>query len=184
MFALQVVGKMTDRPFVAVGAAVLTVSDSRTFGTDKSGAVIVERLEAMGHEVVDRRIQADDVEDIRRVVRGWVEDPRVSVVISTGGTGVTFRDVTPEAVAPLGTKHIAGFGELFRMLSYRDIGTSTIQSRADAWLCGETFVFVLPGSTGAVRLAMDEILVQQLDARHRPCNFIELLPRIRRPQSS
>ncbi len=167
--------------FVAVGAAVLTVSDTRTIETDRSGALIVERLQAMGHAVIDRRIVVDEVEAIRAAVAGWVHDARVSVVITTGGTGVTFRDVTPEAVAPLGTRHIPGFGELFRMLSYRDIGTSTIQSRAEAWLCGETFVFVLPGSTGAVRLGMDEILVQQLDIRHKPCNFIELLPRIRRP---
>lgn len=171
---------MSEREFVAVGVAVLTVSDTRTLETDRSGSLVVERLEAMGHELIDRQILIDDQEVIREAVRGWVEDPRVSVVITTGGTGVTRRDVTPEAVAPLGTKHIPGFGELFRWLSYRDIGTSTIQSRAEAWLCDETFVFVLPGSTGAVKLAMDEILIQQLDARHRPCNFIELLPRIRR----
>lgn len=170
---------MSERVFVSVGVGVLTVSDTRRLEEDTSGALVVERLERMGHEVVDRRLVRDEVGEIQGVVRGWMGDGRVSVGIVTGGTGVTARDVTPEAVGALGTKRIEGFGELFRWLSYREIGTSTIQSRADAWLCGETLVFVLPGSTGAVRLAMDEILAQQLDARHRPCNFIELLPRIR-----
>lgn len=171
---------MTERVFVPVGVAILTMSDTRTLETDKSGAIIQERIENMGHKVVGRIILKDDLLAIRAQVATWVADPDISVVITTGGTGMTYRDVTPDAVAPLGTKHIPGFGELFRMLSYEDIGTSTIQSRADAWLCDETFVFVLPGSSGAVRLGMDKILVQQLDSRHRPCNFIELLPRIRK----
>ncbi len=172
---------MTQRPFIPVNVAVVTVSDTRTLETDRSGSTIVERLETMGHRVAARQIITDDMAQIRALVQNFIAQKEIEVVITTGGTGVTRRDVTPDAVAPLGTKHIPGFGELFRMLSYRDIGTSTIQSRADAWLCEDTFVFVLPGSTGAVTLAMDEILVQQLDNRHRPCNFVELLPRIRRP---
>ncbi|MCB9534656.1 MAG: molybdenum cofactor biosynthesis protein B [Myxococcales bacterium] len=170
---------MSDRPFVPVGCAVLTVSDSRTLETDTSGALIAQRLEAMGHRLVARDIVIDDEARIRHAVAAFVGQPGVDVVIVTGGTGLTRRDVTPEAVAALGTKHIAGFGELFRWLSYQDIGTSTIQSRADAWLCDSTLVFVVPGSTGACRLAMDRILVEQLDNRHRPCNFVQLLPRIR-----
>lgn len=170
---------MDERPFVAVGCAVVTVSDTRTIETDKSGALAAERLAAMGHQVVERVVVADEVEAIRSKVAGYMADPAVDVVVLTGGSGVTRRDVTPEAVAALGTKHIPGFGELFRWLSYRDIGASTIQSRADAWLCDATLVFVLPGSTGAVKLAMDEILVPQLDVRTRPCNFIQLMPRIK-----
>lgn len=175
---------MTERAFVPVGVAVLVISDTRTLETDRSGALIAERIQTMGHELVERAIVTDDEAEIRAAVAAYVERPDVAVVITTGGTGVTYRDVTPEAVAPLGTKHIAGFGELFRHLSLAEIGTSTIQSRADAWLCDETFVFVLPGSSGACRLAMDDILSQQLDVRHRPCNFIELLPRIKRPQEA
>ncbi len=171
---------MSQKAFVAVGCAVLTVSDTRTLETDKSGAIIAQRLETMGHKIAHREIVTDDVARIQGAVQGWLDDPSISVVITTGGTGITRRDVTPAALEPLGTKHIPGFGELFRMLSFRDIGTSTIQSRAEAWLCDETFVFMLPGSTGAVKLAMDEILVHQLDARHRPCNFIDMLPRVRR----
>ncbi len=172
---------MTERPFVPVGIAVLAISDTRTLADDRSGALIAERVETMGHILVSRDIVTDDEEAIRERVRAFMEHDAVDVVITTGGTGVTYRDVTPEAVAPLGTKHIAGFGELFRHLSFAEIGTSTLQSRADAWLCDDTFVFVLPGSTGACRLAMDQILSQQLDVRHRPCNFVELLPRIKRP---
>ncbi|MCB9550499.1 MAG: molybdenum cofactor biosynthesis protein [Myxococcales bacterium] len=170
---------MDERPFVAVGCAVVTVSDTRTIETDKSGALAAERLAAMGHRVVERVVVADEVDAIRSTVAGYMADLAVDVVVLTGGSGVTRRDVTPEAVAALGTKHIPGFGELFRWLSYRDIGASTIQSRADAWLCETTLVFVLPGSTGAVKLAMDEILVPQLDVRTRPCNFIQLMPRIK-----
>ncbi len=168
-----------DRPFVPVGCAVLTVSDTRTLASDTSGQLAADHLVAMGHVLRDRRIVVDEVEAIRAVVRGWIADPAVDVVVTTGGSGVTARDVTPEALAPLGTRHIPGFGELFRWLSYADIGASTIQSRADAWVCEGTLVFVLPGSTGAVRLAMEKILVGQLDSRTRPCNFVELLPRIR-----
>ena len=172
---------MAERAFVSVGVAVLTVSDTRTLETDRSGSLIVERLEAMGHKVAARAILPDDADAIRAQAQAWIDDPSITVIITTGGTGITYRDVTPEALAPLGTKHLPGFGELFRWLSYADIGSSTIQSRAEAWLCQETLLFMLPGSTGAVTLAMDKILVQQLDSRHRPCNFIELMPRVRRP---
>ena len=158
---------------------MLTISDTRTMQTDTSGGTAVERLEGAGHRVAARRIVPDELEVIRGQLREFIADPDIDVVITTGGTGVTPRDVTPEALAPLVTKPIPGFGELFRWLSYSQIGTSTIQSRAEAALCETTYVFVLPGSTGAVRMAMDEILLAQLDNRHRPCNFVELLPRIR-----
>lgn len=167
------------RPFVPVRVAVLTVSDTRTLQTDTSGATVVERLEGAGHVIAARRIVPDELLRIRDALQGFIADPEVDVVIATGGTGVTPRDVTPEALAPLVTKPIPGFGELFRWLSFAEIGTSTIQSRAEAALCETTYVFLLPGSTGAVRTAMDKILLSQLDIRHRPCNFVELLPRIR-----
>ncbi len=170
---------MTERPFVPVHAAVLTVSDSRTLETDTSGGTVVQRLEDAGHHIGARRIVPDELNVIREQLRTFIADPDIDVVITTGGTGVTPRDVTPEALAPLVTKPIPGFGELFRWLSFSEIGTSTIQSRAEAALCETTYVFVLPGSTGAVRTAMDKILLSQLDIRHRPCNFVELLPRIR-----
>jgi molybdenum cofactor biosynthesis protein B len=167
------------KEFLALNCAVLTVSDTRTPDTDKSGALIAQRLEDAGHRVVRRELRRDELDDLRAKLRSWVEDPEVDVVIATGGTGVTRRDVTPEAAAGLYTKAIPGFGELFRMLSFEDIGTSTIQSRAEAGVADGTLVFVLPGSTGACRLAMDKIILQQLDARHAPCNLAELLPRIR-----
>lgn len=170
---------MTERSFVPINAAVLTISDTRTMQTDTSGALVAERLETAGHRVAARRIVPDEIEVIREQLRSFIADPDIDVVITTGGTGVTPRDVTPEALAPLVTKPIPGFGELFRWLSYAQIGTSTIQSRAEAALCDTTYVFLLPGSNGAVRTAMDEILLSQLDIRHRPCNFVELLPRIR-----
>ena len=168
-----------DLPFIALHAAVLTVSDSRTPETDSSGALIQGRLQGAGHRVVARLILPDDLEGLRRQFADWVADPGVDVVIATGGTGLTRRDVTPEAVAGLITKPIPGFGELFRWLSYEDIGTSTIQSRAEAGVADGTLLFLLPGSTGACALAMDRIILPQLDARHRPCNLTELLPRIR-----
>lgn len=170
---------MQDDDFVAVGYAVVTVSDTRTLQTDTSGKLAIERLDRMGHRLVARSIVPDDERRIQALVAGYVANSEIDVVVLTGGTGVTRRDVTPEAVAALGTKHIPGFGELFRWLSYQQIGTSAIQSRADAWLCGSTLVFVLPGSTGAVALAMDHILREQLDVRHKPCNFIQLMPRIK-----
>jgi len=170
---------MTEREFVKVAAGVLTVSDSRTPETDGSGAAIVEALERAGHGVADRRIVPDDLAKLRSTFEEWIGSPEIDVVISTGGTGITGRDVTPEALAPLVTKPIPGFGELFRFLSYGDIGASTIQSRAEGAICGTTLVFLLPGSTGAVRLAMSKILIPQLDRRTRPCNFVELMPRFR-----
>lgn len=170
---------MSERAFVPVRVAVLTVSDTRTLETDTSGGTVVERLETAGHVVAARRIVPDELGAIREQLRDFIADPEVDVVIATGGTGVTPRDVTPEALAPLVTKPIPGFGELFRWVSWKEIGTSTIQSRAEAALCDTTYVFLLPGSTGAVRTAMDQILLSQLDIRHRPCNFVELLPRIR-----
>jgi molybdenum cofactor biosynthesis protein B len=163
------------RPFIPVQVGVLTVSDTRTLADDRSGAIAVERLEREGHRVIEREIVRDEIEAIRAVLRRWISGAEVDVVIATGGTGVTARDVTPEALAPLVTKPIPGFG----WLSYAEIGTSTVQSRAEAALCDTTYVFLLPGSPGAVRTAMDQILLSQLDNRHRPCNFVELLPRIR-----
>lgn len=165
-----------------LGIAVLTVSDTRTLETDKSGGVCCELLGSAGHRLVDRQIVRDDVEVIRQVLRGWMADRRIQVLLVTGGTGITQRDVTPEAVAPLVTKDIPGFGELFRWLSYADIGAATIQSRALAGLCGETLLFALPGSPGAVRLALEKIILPQLDAGTRPCNFAMLLPRIGSPE--
>ncbi|MFV8751134.1 molybdenum cofactor biosynthesis protein B [Nannocystaceae bacterium ST9] len=163
---------------VSVRMAVLTVSDTRTLADDRSGAVLVELLEQAGHRLVARAILRDELELIRERLRAWIADDEIEVVLVTGGTGVTARDITPEALAPLVSKPIPGFGELFRWLSYAEIGTSTIQSRAEAALCGKTLVFLLPGSPNACRTAWTKILVQQLDSRHRPCNFIELLPRM------
>jgi len=165
--------------FIPVNVAVLTVSDTRTIETDSSGTYIVDRLTEVGHRIVARTIVKDGELVIRAQLAHWIADPGVDVVIATGGTGVTPRDVTPEALAPLVTKSIPGFGELFRWLSYQEIGTSTIQSRAEAALCGQTYVFLLPGSTGGVRTGLDKILIPQLDHRLKPCNFVMLLPRIK-----
>ena len=167
-----------DRPFLPVNIAVLTVSDSRTIDNDTSGRTLVERIEAAGHRVADRRIVADETDLIRAQLKVWIGDPDVDVVIATGGTGVTGRDVTPEAVHAVMDKEIPGFGELFRWLSYQKIGTSTVQSRALGAVAGGTYLFALPGSTGACKDAWDGILVQQLDSRHKPCNFVELMPRL------
>ena len=164
---------MTD--LIPARVAVITVSDTRTFDTDKSGALIEQKLEAVGHRVVARRIVADDVKEIQKLVKALVAGNTTDVVILTGGTGFAARDVTPEAVTPLFTKFIPGFGELFRMLSYQDIGSATIQSRAVAGLAGRTLIFCLPGSTNACQLAMDKIILEQIDNRHKPCNFREIL---------
>ena len=166
------------RPFVPLRIAVLTVSDTRTTADDRSGDTLSDRIVAAGHQLVDRDIVRDDRAAIADRLRRWIADPGVEVVITTGGTGVTGRDVTPEALADVAEKHIAGFGELFRMLSYAKIGTSSLQSRADAAVAGGTYLFCLPGSPGACRDGWDEILRFQLDIRHRPCNFAELLPRL------
>jgi len=170
---------MNERDFVPIKVAVLTISDTRTEETDRSGAQAVELLTAAGHEIIARRIIADEQEAISAQFGEWIVDPTVDAVISTGGTGITTRDVTPEALEPHITKPIPGFGELFRALSYEEITTSTIQSRATGGLCGSTLVFALPGSPGAVRLALERIIIPQLDSRTRPCNFVELMPRIR-----
>ena len=164
--------------FKALNIAVLTVSDSRTEADDKSGATLSERLQQAGHNLADKRIVPDDIYQIRAVVSGWIADPDVEAVITTGGTGVTGRDGTPEAVSVLLDKTIEGFGELFRSLSYQEIGTSTMQSRAIAGLANATFVFCLPGSTGACRTAWDNIIVKQLDIRTMPCNLAMLIPRL------
>jgi len=168
----------SDESVRPLGVAIVTVSDTRTPSTDRSGDLAAELVEAAGHRVVERRLVRDELDVIRATVATLVDSDAVQVVITTGGTGITSRDVTPEAVMPLVDKDIPGFGELFRMLSYRDVGASTIQSRASAGLCKRTLLFVLPGSTGAVRLAMNEIIVPQMDSRTRPCNFSMLLPRL------
>lgn len=168
-----------DRAFIPVNIAVLTVSDTRTLETDSSGNYIADQMRAAGHVVAAHEIVIDSELRIRARLAQWIADPSIDVVIATGGTGVTPRDVTPEALAPLITKHIPGFGELFRQLSFADIGAATVQSRADAALCGETYVFLLPGSNGAVKLGVDKILLTQLDNRTKPCNFVMLLPRIK-----
>jgi molybdenum cofactor biosynthesis protein B len=160
-----------------VRIAVLTVSDTRTEETDTSGRLLVERIQAFGHTLVEKRIVQDDPNHIELSVISWMEDTGVDVILSTGGTGITGRDVTVDVFERLYTKSIPGFGELFRMLSYKEIGSSTIQSRASGGLAGETLLFALPGSTGAVRLAWDAILKAQLDSTHRPCNLVELMPR-------
>lgn len=167
------------RELIAVNIAVLTVSDTRTTENDTSGGYIVDRMSEVGHHVVARTIVKDTEVGIRAQLAQWIADPAIDVIIATGGTGVTPRDVTPEAMAPLITKHIPGFGELFRQLSFAEIGTATIQSRADAALCGSTYVFLLPGSNNGVKLGVDQILIPQLDHRIKPCNFVMLLPRIR-----
>ena len=167
-----------DLPFVAINIAVMTVSDTRTEADDKSGDTLSERIADAGHMVSARAIVKDDQETIIAKLREWIAHPEIDAVISTGGTGVTGRDVTPEAFHAVYEKEVAGFGELFRMLSYRKIGTSTIQSRATAGVAGGTYLFALPGSTGAVKDAWDDILLFQLDNRHKPCNFVELIPRL------
>jgi molybdenum cofactor biosynthesis protein B len=171
-----------ERDFIPVNVAVLTVSDTRDESNDTSGAYIADRLTEVGHRIVARAIVKDVETLLRAQLAQWIADPGIDVVIATGGTGVTPRDVTPEALAPLITKHIPGFGELFRQLSFAEIGTATIQSRADAALCGTTYVFLLPGSTGGVKLGIDKILIPQLDHRIKPCNFVMLLPRIKTEQ--
>ena len=165
-------------PFHPVRIAVLTVSDSRDLSQDKSGDTLVARIEAAGHILADRAIVIDDADQIVARLHGWIDDPMVDCVITTGGTGVTGRDVTPEAVERVQDKAIPGFGELFRWLSYAKIGTSTIQSRATACVARGTYIFALPGSTGAVKDGWDDILAFQLDSRHTPCNFVELMPRL------
>ena len=170
---------MNDAEFTPLAIAVLTVSDSRSEADDASGRTLVERLTTAGHRLAARAIVPDDIYRIRAVVSGWIADPAVNIVLITGGTGMTGRDSTPEAIRPWLDKEIDGFGELFRMLSWEEIGASTLQSRALGGLANATFIFCLPGSTGACRTGWDRILQVQLDARTRPCNLVDLLPRLR-----
>jgi molybdopterin adenylyltransferase len=167
------------RAFVPVRIAVATISDTRTAADDTSGDTLAARVQGAGHELAGRCIVRDDMAAIAAQLRSWIADPAIEVVITTGGTGVTGRDVTPEAFAQVWEKEIAGFGELFRWISWQKIGTSCLQSRATAGVANGTYLFALPGSTGAVKDGWDEILRWQLDIRHRPCNFVELLPRLR-----
>jgi len=166
------------RKFLPVRIAVLTVSDTRDLASDRSGDTLAGRITAAGHVLAARTIMKDEAPLIAAQLRAWIADPMVDCVITTGGTGITGRDVTPEAFARVLEKEITGFGELFRMLSYQKIGTSTIQSRAIGGVAGGTYLFALPGSTGACKDAWDDILVWQLDSRHRPCNLVELMPRL------
>ncbi len=166
------------RRFIPVNIAVLTVSDTRSLADDRSGDALVARIASAGHSLADRALERDDADVIERRLRQWIADPAVDVVITTGGTGITGRDVTPEAFERVMEKRIEGFGELFRMLSYNKIGTSTMQSRAVGGVAGGTYLFALPGSTGAVKDGWDDILLSQLDSRHRPCNLVELMPRL------
>jgi molybdopterin adenylyltransferase len=175
------------KKFIPLNIAVLTISDTRSVADDKSGTTLVDRLTAAGHKLAGREIVTDDVEAIRAMVRKWIADPGVDVIVTTGGTGFTGRDVTPEAIEPLFEKRMDGFSIAFHMLSQAKIGTSTIQSRATAGVAGATFIFCLPGSPGACRDGWDGILASQLDYRTRPCNFVEIMPRLdehlRRPKA-
>jgi len=166
------------KPFEPVRIAVLTVSDSRELADDKSGELLAARVTDAGHELADRAIVRDEVDDIRADMQRWIADPHVDVVITTGGTGLTGRDVTPEAIRPLFDKEIDGFPVVMHMVSFDKVGTSTIQSRALAGVAGGTYIFCLPGSPGACKDAWDGILQYQLDYRHRPCNFVEIMPRL------
>ncbi|TCT23970.1 molybdenum cofactor biosynthesis protein B [Thiobaca trueperi] len=172
-------GHFTEQDFLPLRIAILTVSDSRGEDEDSSGKLLRDSAESAGHQVVAKEIVRDDVYQLRAAFSRWIADPEVNVILSTGGTGVTGRDSTPEAVLPLLDKVVEGFGELFRQVSFADIGASTLQSRAFGGLANGTFVFCLPGSTGACRTAWEQILLPQLDIRTRPCNFAQLIPRLR-----
>ncbi len=167
-----------NRPFIPIGIAVLTVSDTRSLDEDKSGKTLADRVQAAGHKLIDRQIVTDDIPAIQAQVKQWIKDETIDVVITTGGTGFTGRDVTPDAIEPLFEKRMDGFSEVFHRISYDKIGTSTIQSRATAGVAGATFIFCLPGSPGACKDGWDGILVKQLDYRHMPCNFVEIMPRL------
>ncbi len=168
-----------DRPFKPIRIAVLTVSDTRTFADDTSGDILVERLIDAGHELATREISRDDAEEIAAHLHRWIDDETIDIIITTGGTGLTGRDVTPEALNQVKSRDIPGFGELFRWISYQTIGTSTVQSRACAVVARGTYIFALPGSNGAVKDGWDRILAEQLNSRNQPCNFVELIPRLR-----
>jgi molybdenum cofactor biosynthesis protein B len=169
---------VSEKPFVPVSFAVLTVSDTRDLSQDKSGALFAERIEAAGHKLAARAIVKDEVRAIRAKVRGWIRDKKIDAVITTGGTGFTGRDVTPDAVEPLFEKRMDGFSAVFHRVSYEKIKSSTIQSRATAGVANSTFIFCVPGSPGACRDVWDEILVHQFDLRNKPCNFVEIMPRL------
>jgi len=166
------------KPFKPVRIAVLVVSDTRTIRNDTSGELLIERIKSAGHDFVERKLLRDDVENVRAQVKSWIDDPNVDVVISSGGTGLTGRDVTPEAITPLFEKTIDGFSHMFHMVSYESIGLSTIQSRAMAGLANGTVIFALPGSNGAVKDGWDKVISQQIDSRYRPCNLVEIMPRM------
>jgi molybdenum cofactor biosynthesis protein B len=167
-----------ERSFIPVSIAVLTVSDTRSLEEDKSGQTLQDRLEKAGHKLADRRIVRDEVAEIQAIIKGWIANPDIDVVITTGGTGFTGRDVTVEAVTPLFEKQMDGFSALFHQISFEKIGTSTIQSRATGGVANGTYIFSLPGSPGACKDAWDGILEGQLDYRHKPCNFVEIMPRL------
>ncbi len=167
------------REFKPIRIALLTVSDTRSMADDTSGDILAARIEGAGHELVAREISKDDTNEIAAHLHRWIDDPEIDAILTTGGTGLTGRDVTPEALDRLKDKDIPGFGELFRWLSYKTIGTSTVQSRACAVVARGTYIFALPGSNGAVKDGWDGILAEQLDSRNRPCNFVELMPRLR-----
>ena len=167
-----------ERKFLPVSVALLTVSDTRVFENDKSGNLLAKKIEQSGHILFDRKIVKDEVFDIQQISKKWIKNSNVEVIISTGGTGLTGRDISPEAFRELFDKEVEGFGELFRFLSFKKIGTSTIQSRALAGVANGTYIFVLPGSPSACKDAWDEILLHQLDYRHEPCNFVEIMPRL------
>ena len=175
------------REFMPLKIAVLTISDTRQLADDKSGATLVKRIEKAGHAVADRAIVTDDIEAIRSRVKKWIANSAIDVIITTGGTGFTGRDVTPEAIEPLFEKRMEGFSTMFLLVSQAKIGTSAIQTRATAGVAGATYIFCLPGSPGACKDAWDDILLHQLDYRYRPCNFVEIMPRLdetlRRPKS-
>ena len=169
---------MTNREFIQVSISVLTISDSRSFNDDKSGNLLEKKIIESGHKLFDRKIVRDEIIDIQNVSKAWIDNPSIEVILSTGGTGLTGRDVSPEAFREIFDKEIEGFGELFRQLSFKKIGTSTLQSRAVAGVANGTYIFVLPGSPSACKDAWDDILVHQLDYRHKPCNFVEIMPRL------
>lgn len=168
-----------ERTFKPINIAVLTVSDTRGPEDDTSGDILVERIRQAGHKLASRALEKDDADRIASRLNNWIDDPSVDAIVSTGGTGLTGRDVTPEALDRVKDKEIPGFGEIFRLISYRTIGTSTVQSRAMAVVARGTYIFALPGSNGAVKDGWDGILAEQLDSRNRPCNFVELMPRLR-----
>ena len=167
-----------ERNFIPVSISILTISDSRNLSNDKSGNLLEEKVLESGHLLFDRKIVRDEIFEIQKISKNWIKDPKVEIIISTGGTGLTGRDVSPEAFRQIFDKEIEGFGELFRYLSFKKIGTSTIQSRAIAGVANGTYIFVLPGSPSACKDAWNDILSHQLDYRHKPCNFVEIMPRL------